>query len=146
MNKWDIRFLDLAKLISDWSKDPSTKCGAAIIRPDRTIASVGFNGFPRRMSDKEEFLETREQKLSRIIHAEMNALLHLKEPAQRYFLYTYPLPPCDRCIVHMIQAGITYFVAPKLPDHLQDRWGASVEKTKLYLRECGLSLEEVDYQ
>lgn len=146
MNKWDVRFLDMAKLVSSWSKDISTKCGAVVVRPDKTIASIGFNGFPKRMTDKEEFLVNRKEKLSRIVHAEMNSILHLKERPERYFLYTYPLPPCDRCIVHMIQAGITYFIAPKLPEHLEDRWGESVEKTKLYLKECGLSLEEMDYQ
>lgn len=137
----------MAKLVSSWSKDTSTKCGAVIVRHNLTVASVGFNGFPRRMTDKEEFLVNRESKLSRIIHSEMNALIHLNEKHdQYYFLYTYPFAPCDRCIVHMIQAGITYFIAPKLPEHLEDRWGESVQKTKLYLKECGLSLEEVDYQ
>ena len=32
--KWHGRFLDLAALISTWSKDPSTKVGAVIVRPD----------------------------------------------------------------------------------------------------------------
>lgn len=47
IEKWDARFLDLAVFIGDWSKDPSTKVGAVLVRPDRTIAGLGFNGFPR---------------------------------------------------------------------------------------------------
>ena len=41
--KWNVRFLDLARFIAAWSKDPSTKVGAVLVRPDRTIAAVGFN-------------------------------------------------------------------------------------------------------
>lgn len=45
--KWIERFVELAAHISQWSKDPSLQVGAVIIRPDRTVASVGFNGLPR---------------------------------------------------------------------------------------------------
>jgi deoxycytidylate deaminase len=31
--KWDIRYLELAKHGSSWSKDPSTQTGAVIVRP-----------------------------------------------------------------------------------------------------------------
>ena len=31
--KWDDRFLELSGLIGSWSKDPSTKVGAVIVRP-----------------------------------------------------------------------------------------------------------------
>ena len=46
IDKWDARFLDLAVYVADWSKDPSTKVGAVLVRPDRTIAALGFNRFP----------------------------------------------------------------------------------------------------
>ena len=52
--KWDRRFLALAEHVADWSKDPSTKTGAVIVRPDRTIASMGYNGFPRGMADTDD--------------------------------------------------------------------------------------------
>ena len=44
--KWDERFIDLARHISQWSKDPSTKVGCVVIGEDREIRSTGFNGFP----------------------------------------------------------------------------------------------------
>ena len=34
---WDLKFLKLAKHISDWSKDPSTKVGAVIVDQDNRI-------------------------------------------------------------------------------------------------------------
>ena len=42
-SKWDERFIDLAKHISQWSKDPSTKVGFVVIGEDREIRSTGFN-------------------------------------------------------------------------------------------------------
>lgn len=145
INKWDSRFLEMAKLVSGWSKDPSTKCGAVIVRPDKTVVSVGFNGFPKQMKDNDELLNNREEKYSRIIHCEMNAVLHSKENMLGYALYTYPFLSCDRCAVHMIQAGIQYFVAPTLPEHLKERWAESVTKTKNYMKECNVRVIEVDF-
>ena len=61
-NKWDQRFLDIAKLVSTWSKDPSTQTGAVIVRPDRSVVSLGFNGFPKAMLDKDEWYNDRNEK------------------------------------------------------------------------------------
>ena len=59
-NLWIKRFLDLSKLVSTWSKDPSTKVGAVIIDPEtKTIVSTGYNGFPRNIEDSEERLNNR---------------------------------------------------------------------------------------
>lgn len=144
--KWDLRFLDLAKLISTWSYDPSTKCGAVIVRSDKTIASVGYNGFPKFMPDKMEHYENREEKYSRIVHAEMNALLHANEKMTGHILYIYPFLPCDRCFVHMVQAGIEQFVAPICPEDKLERWGAAFEKVKQYANECGVDIFEIEYK
>ena len=75
-DKWDKRFLHLAKHISEWSKDPSTKVGCIVVGEDREIRSTGFNGFPRGIEDKQERLEDREQKYPMICHAEENAIMH----------------------------------------------------------------------
>ena len=42
---WDKRFLAVAKEISTWSKDPSKKIGAIIVK-DKRILATGYNGFP----------------------------------------------------------------------------------------------------
>jgi dCMP deaminase len=75
-----------------------------------TVASIGFNGFPRRMEDKAEWLINREEKYSRVIHAEMNAILNAREPLAGYVCYTWPTWSCQRCATHLIQAGISQFV------------------------------------
>ena len=48
---WDTRFIDLAKLVSTWSKDPSTKVGAVITDDNNRVISLGYNGFPKNIQD-----------------------------------------------------------------------------------------------
>lgn len=141
IDKWDRRFLKMAEHIAEWSKDPSTKCGAVIVRPDRTIASVGYNGFPRGMNDALALLANREVKLSRMVHAEMNALLSANEPVKGYTLYTVPFMPCDRCAVHMIQAGIKRVVSYAAEGARARRWANAFDQTTRYFREAGVELE-----
>lgn len=119
---WHQRFLDLSSHIGNWSKDPSTKVGAVIVRPDRTIASVGYNGFPRSVKDT---YTTRDDKLLRTVHAEMNAILSAREPLHGYTLFVSPLYPCSNCAAHIIQAGIKYVVARMGPP--RDEWAMSFE-------------------
>ncbi len=142
-HKWDQRFLELSKLVASWSKDPSTQTGAVIVRPDRTIISVGYNGFPKGMDDSARIYANREWKYSRIVHCEMNAVLNAKQSVEGCTLYTWPLASCDRCAVHMIQAGIKNTVFPKLPKKLEKRWKESVFKTKLYFKEAGVNWREI---
>lgn len=140
---WDEYFLDIARKVAERSKDPSTKVGAVIVGPNNEIISTGYNGFPRYMPDKPELYADREEKYSRIIHCEMNALLLAGKLPRGCTLYTAPFASCDRCVVHMLQAGIFTFVAPKCPEHLLERWGSVLEKTRKYIKECGGILVEV---
>jgi hypothetical protein len=48
---WDARFLELAKLVATWSKDPSTQVGAVIVDPHQRVISLGLHGFPQRIAD-----------------------------------------------------------------------------------------------
>ncbi len=139
----DLYWLGIAEAISRKSKDPSTKVGAVILRPDNTVAGTGYNGFPKMMKDRSEDYENRDIKYSRIIHGEINAILHSYENLSGCSLYTWSLLPCDRCAVIVAQAGITRVVAPKLPDHLHERWGESVEKSKRIFNDCDVIVEEI---
>lgn len=141
--KWDTRFLDMAALVASWSKDPSTKSGAVIVRPDKSVASVGFNGFPRQLADDEELYANRESKYSRVVHCEVNALIHAGERLQGYTLYTYPFMCCDRCVVQMIQSGIERFVFPEATPELKERWQSAFDLTLSYMKEAGVEWREV---
>lgn len=114
-NKWHPRFTEMAKLIASWSRDPRTKVGCVIVRPDKTIASVGFNGFPRGFADRPELLGDRDFKHKIVIHAEENALLHCYHPVRGCTAYIWPVPPCSRCAAKLVQVGIAKVVCPVAP-------------------------------
>ncbi|MCY4039388.1 MAG: dCMP deaminase family protein [Hyphomicrobiales bacterium] len=141
MDKWDARFMQVAELIASWSKDPSTKCGAVIASPDRTVISTGFNGLPRGVEDKEEILNDRELKYQCTIHAEENAILNAttREVLRGCSIYIHPIPPCSNCAARIIQAGITrvVFRAGGIPEH----WKKNMEIAREMMK--GAELEVV---
>jgi dCMP deaminase len=124
INKWDYRYLELAKNVSKWSKDPSTKCGAVIVDTENKIVSTGFNGFPKSVEDYKNRYLNRDLKYQLIIHSEINALLQAKISVSGFSIYSYPMIPCIRCCVTLIQAGITKIVTCHLPKELSIRWGS----------------------
>ena len=135
---WDNRFLQMAELVASWSKDPSTNVGAVITRPDNTIVSLGFNGFPRGVEDDPELLNDRKEKYARVIHAEMNAVLNAGGNSLKdCTLYTWPLPPCSNCAAMIIQAGIRRIVAPR-PSN--DRWEESNRIAHDMFSQAGVSV------
>jgi dCMP deaminase len=144
INKWDKRFLRLAKEVSTWSKDPSTQTGAVFVSPDKKDIILGFNGFASNMDDDPSLYLDREVKYSRIIHCEMNALIIAKRPVANYTLYTWPFLSCDRCAVHMAQAGIKRVVAPLPSPSQAERWEAAFKKTRGYFREAKIEVVEFD--
>ena len=143
ITKWDKRFLELAEVIATWSKDPSTQVGAVIVRPDKTIASTGYNGFPMGMPDDPEYLENREEKYSRVVHGEINAILFAREAVKGYTLYTTPFMPCDRCFVQVVQAGIKRVVFPVCPREKLVRWKDAFNRVRSFATETGVELVEV---
>lgn len=135
--KWDHRFLALARTISTWSKDPSTQVGSVIVRPNFTIASLGYNGFPRGFDDSTQRYADRKLKYSFIVHAEANAITAAVGSLVGCTIYTYPLPACAECAKLAIQVGIRRFVAVKPSDELILRWQESFASSDTLIRECG---------
>lgn len=142
--KWDRRFLRLAKEIASWSKDPSTQTGAVIVRPDLSIASIGFNGFPRGVDDSPARYADRELKYKLIVHCERNAYVFARESLKGFALYTYPFMSCSPCAGMGIQAGIARHVAPPLPEDKRERWAADMELATRMFNEAGVRVDIVD--
>ncbi|RAH14219.1 MAG: hypothetical protein CMB20_003625 [Methanobacteriota archaeon] len=143
--KWDLRFIELAKHISGWSKDPSTKVGCVVVGEDREIRSTGFNGFPRGIDDNPERLANRETKYPLICHAEENAIMHAArigvslKGSTAYVTW----PPCSRCARSLIQAGVkevVYSLEVEVPDRWQEDFKISTEM----MEEAGLIVRSVD--
>jgi dCMP deaminase len=134
--KWQARFLALTKEVASWSKDLGTKVGSVIVRPDRTICSVGFNGFPRGIEDNPYAIANRDAKLLRTIHAELNAILSAKEPLNGYSIFVWPFQPCSQCAAAIIQSGIKDVYCP-FNDHLNhERWSESFKSALQMLDEA----------
>lgn len=141
---WDEYFLRIAAVAASKSKDPSTQVGAVIVRPDNTQVSAGYNGFPRGVADTPERLNDRNIKYSLVIHAEMNAILTARESLNGCTLYTVPFMPCDRCFVHVIQAGIKRVVYTRATDDQNIRWGEAFARVLALATET--NIEMVEYQ
>lgn len=138
-SKWQARFSDLAKEVASWSKDPSSQVGAVIVRPDRSVASVGFNGFPRGVDDSMDRIGNRNTKLLFTLHAELNAILASKEPLVGYSLFVWPFQPCAQCAGAIIQSGIKEVYCP-YNDHLaQERWSESFKAALQMFDEAGVT-------
>jgi dCMP deaminase len=144
-DKWDGRFLRLAREVSAWSKDPSTKVGAVLVSPDRSRIAVGYNGFARKMEDKPEWYADREEKYSRIIHAEKNAKANAGCSVIGWTQYTWPFASCDRCLNEMAQEGITRFVSPMMTAEIASRWEPIIARSRQAAADMNLPFLEVDF-
>jgi dCMP deaminase len=136
---WEQRYLDLAKHISTWSKDPSRQIGAVAVGDSGQILSIGYNGFPRGINDDER-LHDRETKYSLVVHAEMNAIYNATLNGislRNSTLYVWGLPVCSDCARGVIQVGITRVVMNSLDDtigHWKDHW----QKTRTMFDEANV--------
>ena len=141
--KWDKRFLNLAKEISTWSKDPSTQVGAIAVK-DRKVLAQGYNGFPRNMKDLEDRYNNREEKYTYIVHAEKNVIYNatyngvsLKDST----MYVYGLPVCSECAKGIIQTGVKRVVMLEMI--VPEKWRESFKNTKLMFDEAGVKYDSI---
>lgn len=138
--KWDARFLELAEVVSKWSKGPRKRVGAIVARDDRSVVSVGYNGPPCGFDDDVFFSMSREQQHGIVIHAEDNALLRMPyfEFGRTCNLFVYPLPPCVDCAKHLIKDGrikrVVAYCGPMSSD-----WKESAEEAKNIFKKFGVS-------
>ena len=140
--EWDGRFLELAKHVAQWSKDPSTKVGA-VITNGRRIVSVGFNGFPCGVKDDHERYLDRELKYKLIVHAERNAIIFAQQYLFDCTIYTWPFMPCSACAGMIVQSEISRVVAPRATPEQEERWGKEFETARLIFVEAGVRLDLV---
>ena len=145
MTNWHNRFLELATLISSWSKDPSTKVGAVITRGNRII-STGFNGPPQKVHDLQERFLDREMKLKMTLHAEVNAILFAKQDLKGCILYCTH-PPCTQCAAMIIQSGLEEVIFPLLPSFAEapkfyERWKTDIDLSMKLFSEANIIVSE----
>ena len=119
MDKWDKRFLQMAKVVSSWSScyQDNRQVGAVIVK-DKRIMTTGYNGAPAGVEScksKEECLRRKlnipsgtKHELCFAVHAEQNAIAQAAklgislDGATLYCTHQ----PCVICCKIIINAGI----------------------------------------
>lgn len=128
LNKWDIRYLELAERVASWSKDPSRQIGAVAVGSKGQVLAQGFNGFPRGIIDTADRYNNREVKYKYVVHAEMNVIYNATYNGVSLdgsTLYVSGLPVCSDCAKGIIQVGISRVVMKEenIPQHWAESWG-----------------------
>ena len=138
-HKWDLRYLELAKTIAGWSKDPSSQIGAIAVGSKGQVLAQGYNGFPRGMLDSPNLYSNRKEKYVRIVHAEMNMIYNASFNGvclNKSTVYVSGLPTCSDCAKGLIQVGVAELVMPK--QKINEKWHDSWQRSKSYYKEAGL--------
>jgi len=137
--KWDKRFLDLAKTVSNWSKDQSTKVGAVIVDNRNIILGLGYNGFPRNINDNIQERNQRPNKYKFTIHAEENAILNSNQSNLINSTLYCTFFPCPNCMCKIINVGISRVVT--IENTLYNkRWEEDFKISKEMAIEAGIEL------
>lgn len=137
---WRDRYLDLAKQVSTWSKDPSRKIGAVAVGSKGQILSQGFNGFPRGILDSADRYNDRATKYKLVVHAEMNVIYNATfngVSLDGASLYVYGLPVCSECAKGIIQVGIKE-VFIYTDDAVPAIWTEAYDLTSTMFNESGV--------
>lgn len=109
MDKWTSRFLELARLVGSWSKDPSTKVGAVAVNKARAIVETGYNGLPRGVADLSVRME-RPVKYLYTAHAEENLVAHAARSRLQGSTVYITHMCCATCTRMLINAGVRRIV------------------------------------
>jgi dCMP deaminase len=141
---WDRRFLEMAELVSNWSKDSSTRVGSVIVDGDKRVISTGYNGFPRKIFDNPLDLEDRTRKYQKVLHSEINSILFAKRDLTGCSIYIYPFLSCADCTKVIIQSGITRVITVQVDKTSERylRWKDSFEISMEMYREADVKVFE----
>ena len=144
IEKADRHFLEMARLASLDSPDPSTKCGAVVVKDGRAV-SQGCNDFPRGTDQSLEIWNNREEKYRRVVHGEVNAILNAHDDLRGATLYSWPPghgPSCERCAGVIINAGISRVVyfQKTAGGWDEERWKSSCLLGLEMMKQAGLEI------
>ena len=138
------RFLEVARIAAQWSKDPKARVGAVIVDAQGQIAGVGYNGFPKLVEDSAERYGDVDTKLEMVVHAEENAVLGAGVRTRGGSIYVYGKPICARCAGSIIQSGIKRVVAEKPRRGTDSKWDKSGQIANQMLAEAKVKFVAFD--
>ena len=140
VGKWHKSFFIEALHTTTRSKDPSTKVAAIVVNQKKRIISTGYNGPPQGCVDK---VMTRDVRLLRSLHAELNSVLFASQPLDDCTIFV-TAPCCAQCMAAIIQVGITTVYCLKPEKEFAGRWLDSCNEAELMAQEAGIEYYCVD--
>lgn len=138
---WNDYFLGIAKTVSQRSHDIHTQHGCVITDQQHRILGVGYNGFPKGMTDN-VLPKNRPDKYPWMIHAERNALSNCVIRPDNGIAYVTG-QCCNDCIMALWQEGIKKVI-------MWDTHGTKLfneEQQKifdLFVKDTGLVVEKIN--
>lgn len=133
---WEETFMDMARIVSKRSKDPSTQVGACIVGNNNIILALGYNGFPRGCSDdefpwgKDPEDDILEHKYMYVVHAEANAILNTSGASLKGSTLYVTMFPCNECAKLIIQSGIKKVITARPTAEAQLKLTEATKKSR----------------
>jgi dCMP deaminase len=143
--EWSRRFMELARFVSGWSNDPTTRVGCVIVGPMNDIRAVGFNDFPNGIRSDIAGRNEPPGKYVWMEHAERNAIYAAARSgiALQGCRIILPWFPCVNCARAIVQAGLSELIALR-PDMLHPTWGNDFAVSLQLLEEANVSITWYD--
>ena len=149
---WDEQFMHDAYWWSRRSKDPRTKIGAVLVKPNSRIPfSFAYNSFARKVDDNVITRWERPEKYEWVVHAENNAVLNCAREghcSNGAIMYTQGIP-CTHCADVCVQGGIIEVVVHKQWQEYEqkfgwDKWIDSAKRSEQKFTEAGIKIRVFD--
>lgn len=137
-----IKYMKLVLFQSElFSKDPATKVGALFLCPKtHNVLSLGYNGMPRGVDEKDENRWKRPTKYLYVEHAERNAIYNAcrKGTCLEGSICIVTMFPCCDCTRGIVQTGVKTLIT--FPMKEDSRWNDNCTTSKEILIEAGVEI------
>lgn len=148
--KWHHRYLEMAELVSRWSKHPEFQVGAVAVGDFGQLLSTGYNGWPRSIGDEEAGRVLPAPSMpSLTIHAEKNVIYNagLNGVSLRgSTVYVFPMFPCVECAKALVQVSVGQicYKGSATTQGADKRWRESWRWAEQLFTEAGITVKRVD--
>ena len=102
---WDQLWMRMAELVALRSPDPMVQVGSVLVSAHNKIINSGYNGFPSGMPECNIDWSDRECVRARILHSEVNCIVHAGSRFEGAKLYV-TMSPCKECVKVIAASGI----------------------------------------
>lgn len=155
--RWHLRFLEMAELVSRWSKHPDFQVGAVAVGNFGQVLSTGYNGWPRDVTGEDQSRQAEKggvkTSLPFTIHAETNVIYNASLTGVSLMgstLYVFPMFPCLECAKALVQVHIGQICVKQIdfpPGTGQDelkKWEDSWAMSNQLFRETGVTVTRIN--